>query len=306
MAAAPVLAAFDPVALDPAPVRLAAAVAAFTGAPLYVASVYAGGEAIGALAGGQLGEADLAPRTGRMTDAVAAELEREGVTAQPMRMGATSAASALCLAAEHLGVGLIAVGSAAAAQPGRVTLGSTGARVLNGAPCAVGVTPLEWVPAADLTVIGAGFVDSAEGRDAVHGAHALADRAGTVLRVLSVVQPRTWMLDEGDGADPGRREDALAAVAAEIRARAEDAAQAATAGLLGAPVDVDVLVGEPEEILRAASGEVDILVCGSRGYGPPSSTLLGGVTRGLAGDAGCPVIVAAHAATVGLQQLLED
>jgi nucleotide-binding universal stress UspA family protein len=306
VASAPVLAAFDPVALDPAPVRLAAAVAAFTGAPLYVASVYAGGETIDALAGGQLGEADLAPRTGRLTDAVAAELEREGVTAEPIRLGATSAASALCLAAEHLGAALIAVGSAAAAEPGRVALGSTGARVFNGAPCAVAAAPLEWVAAAELTVIGAGFVDSAEGRDAVHGAHVLADRAGTVLRVLSVVQARTWMLAEDDRADPGRMDGALATVAADIRTRAENAAQAATAGLLGAPVDVDVLVGEPAEELRAATGEMDLLVCGSRGYGAPSSVLLGGVTRVLAAGAACPVIVTAHAATVGLDRLLGD
>jgi nucleotide-binding universal stress UspA family protein len=308
VAPAPVLAAFDPVALDPAPVRLAATVAAFTGAPLFVATAYAGGDVIDLLAAGQLGEADLAPGTGRMAQRVVAELRREGVTAERLEMGATSPARALSLAAEELGAGLIAVGSAAAAEPGRVLVGGTGARLLNGAPCAVGVAPLEWAPRTELTVIGAGFVDSAEGRDAVRGAHMIADRAGTVLRVLSVVQPRTWML--GDGAEEAHEGDAheraLAAVAAEIRARAEDAAQAATAGLLGAPVDVDVLVGEPDHVLRSASGEVDLLVCGSRGYGPPSTTLLGGVTRRLAADAACPVIVAAHAATVGLEQLLDD
>jgi nucleotide-binding universal stress UspA family protein len=308
VARAPVLAAFDPVALDPAPVRLAAMLAAYTEAPLLVASACSGANTVDALAAGQLGEADLAPDTGRMAERVVAELRREGVAAERLALGATSPSRALSLAAEQLGAGVIAVGSAAAAEPGRVAVGSTGARLLNGAPCAVAVAPLEWAPRTDPTVIGAGFVDSAEGRDALHGAHMLADRAGTVLRVLTVVQPRAWML--GDGPWParegGRRDDELAALAADIRAQAESAAQAATAGLLGAPVDVDVLEGEPDDVLRSASAEVDLLVCGSRGYGPPSATLMGGVARRLAADAACPLIVTARAAVVGLEELLTD
>jgi nucleotide-binding universal stress UspA family protein len=297
VARAPILAGFDPVALDPAPVRLAAAIAAYTGAPLLVASAYAGGDVVDMLAAGQLAEADLAPRTGRMTERVAAELEREGVTAEPLELGATSAARALCLAAEQLGAALVVVGSAAAADSRRVTVGSTGERVLNGAPCAVAVAPLEWVARNPPAVIGVGFVDSAEAREALHAAHALADRAGTRLRVVSVIQPRAWM--GGDG-------DALASVAGDIRTRAEDAAQSAIGALLGAPVDVDVNEGEPDDVLCGATAELDLIACGSRGYGSPSVTLLGGVTRRLAAGASCPVLVTARAAHVGFEQLLAD
>jgi nucleotide-binding universal stress UspA family protein len=37
--------------------------------------------------------------------------------------------------------------------------------------------------------------------------------------------------------------------------------------------------------------EVDLLVCGSRGYGPMRRVLLGGVLRKLIRRAACPVVV---------------
>lgn len=307
MAPAPVIAAFDPVALDPAPVRLAATLAAVMRAPLFVASVHAGDDTVDLLTGGQLGEEDLAPGPSTAADRVVGELRREGVDAEVVTLGAASAARALSLAAEELGAGLITVGSAARAEPKRLEAGSTAQRLLNGAPCAVAVTPLEWVADHELTVVGAGFVDTREGRDAVRGAHALADRAGSVLRVLAAVQPRTWMLPGGAPGHAGERdEEGFGAIAAQMRARAEDAAQAAVAGLLGAPVDVDVVVGEPAHVLRDVTTEVELLVCGSRGYGPPAATLVGGVTRRLTADAACPVLVTAHAPVVALEALLGD
>jgi hypothetical protein len=39
------------------------------------------------------------------------------------------------------------------------------------------------------------------------------------------------------------------------------------------------------------SQHVDLLVCGSRGYGPARAVLLGGVSRRVAAEASCPVIV---------------
>jgi nucleotide-binding universal stress UspA family protein len=279
---APVVAAFDPVTLDPAPVRFAAMVAAVTGAPLHIAAVYADDDVVDRLTGGQLGE-DLISTPGHAVDTVVAELRREGARAEALLLGATSPPRALSLAAEQLGAGLVVVGSAARAEPGVATAGSTGKRLFNGCPCAVAVVPLEWVANHEMTVIGAGFVDTAEGREAVHGAHALADRTGTVLRV---------------------RTAAYEAVGAEIRERAEQAAQAGTSGLLGAPVDIDVLVAEPAELLIAASREVDVLVCGSRGYGPTPATLVGGVTRRLVTGAGCPVVVTPHGPEVALEALV--
>jgi nucleotide-binding universal stress UspA family protein len=290
--------------MDPAPVRFAALVAAFTGAPLQVAAVYADDDVVDRLTGGQLGE-DLTATPRQALDRVVGELHREGVDAVAITLGATSPSRALSLAAEQLGAGLVVVGSAARAQPGVVTPGSTGERLLTGSPCAVAVVPLDWVARPELTVIGAGFVDTAEGREAVRGAHALADRAGTVLRVLVAVHPRPWMLPDGDG-DPRAMAAAYEAVGADVRERAAEAAHAATSGLLGAPVDIDVMVVDPAELLIAASREMDVLVCGSRGYGPRPATLVGGVGRRVVAAAECPVVVAPHGPEVTLEALVAD
>lgn len=50
--------------------------------------------------------------------------------------------------------------------------------------------------------------------------------------------------------------------------------------------------GPPAETLASACEDgVDLLVAGSRGYGPLARVLLGSVTTGLTGMAPCPVIV---------------
>jgi nucleotide-binding universal stress UspA family protein len=120
----------------------------------------------------------------------------------------------------------------------------------------------------------------------------LAGRAGARLRVIAAVQRRSWM--DGD-----------VAVAADLHARAEEAAAADLAELVGTAVDVDVLDGEPAATLLAATGEMDLLVCGARGYGPERSALLGGVTRQLAEGAACPLIVLARGPGVTLESLID-
>jgi nucleotide-binding universal stress UspA family protein len=106
------------------------------------------------------------------------------------------------------------------------------------------------------------------------------------------VQPRAWM--------DGNEDD----VADDLRARAEAAAAADLASLLGAPVDVDVEVGEAAEVLLSATRGLNLLVCGARGYGPERSALLGGVTRQVTAAAACPVIVLARGPGVALQALV--
>jgi nucleotide-binding universal stress UspA family protein len=65
-------------------------------------------------------------------------------------------------------------------------------------------------------------------------------------------------------------------------------------------------VGDAAEFLVAASENVDLLVCGSRGYGPARAVLLGGVSRRVASEAHCPVIVLARGAETGLEALVDE
>jgi nucleotide-binding universal stress UspA family protein len=50
-------------------------------------------------------------------------------------------------------------------------------------------------------------------------------------------------------------------------------------------------VGDARTILAERSGDLDLLVCGSRGYGPVRSVMLGSVSRALANTARCPLLV---------------
>jgi nucleotide-binding universal stress UspA family protein len=293
--ASPVLAAVDPGTVDLAPVRFAARIAAHTGAPLMIAAVFAGDEVVERLIGGQLGE-EL-PRDATAALERAAEEVHSGPAAsavvETLPLGSSSAPRALAFAAVEVGAAVVVVGSPAGGPTGRTGVGSTAARLLDGAPTAVAVVPAGWEDRGDWTTVGAGFVASAEGRAATKGAHVLADRSGARLRMLAAVQPRDWM--------EGAREE----VAADLHARAEEAGGADLAGLLGAAVDVDVQDGEPAEVLLAATAELDLLVCGARGYGPERSSLLGGVTRRVTARAACPVIVLARGPGVALESLVD-
>jgi nucleotide-binding universal stress UspA family protein len=60
----------------------------------------------------------------------------------------------------------------------------------------------------------------------------------------------------------------------------------------GVSVEEELLEGDTDEALAALDErEVDLLVCGSRGYGPVRRVLLGGVLRKLMRRAACPIVV---------------
>jgi nucleotide-binding universal stress UspA family protein len=61
--------------------------------------------------------------------------------------------------------------------------------------------------------------------------------------------------------------------------------------LTGVAVEAEVQVADPADALVRISGHVDVLVCGSRGYGPVRSVLLGGVSGRVVNAARCPVLV---------------
>jgi nucleotide-binding universal stress UspA family protein len=273
---APVVAAVDPASADLAPARFGALIAGHTGAPLLVAGVFANDAVVDQAVAGQLGE-ELPREADEVLAQLLPELRSGGVEVDAVAIGATSAPRGLALAAEEVGALVVVVGSAVDGLDRWLAPGSTARRLLDGTSCPVALVPRGWASPARLSAVGVGFVDTADGRDAVRQAHALAARAGATLRVLAAVQPRAWMGEAGatDG----------------LRTRVEQAAADASADLIGEPVNVDVLVGEPAEVLVRVSDELDVLVCGPRGYGPQGATLLGGVTRRVTAEARCPVVV---------------
>ena len=59
----------------------------------------------------------------------------------------------------------------------------------------------------------------------------------------------------------------------------------------GVDTEPQLLHGEPAEALSEAAGDLDLLVLGSRGYGPVKGTVLGSVSARVMAAAPTPVLV---------------
>jgi nucleotide-binding universal stress UspA family protein len=199
----------------------------------------------------------------------------------------TSRAEGLAGLAQQQHASLVVLGSSRRASLGRVLAGSTAQRVVHGAPCAVAVAPKGWTRDDGLETIGAAFIEVPEAHEALAAAARLAERVGARLRTVSVVHPPSPahpMFAATGTSYVGWREG----LHRDAESRARRALQALDVGL-GA--EVVVLDGEPVERLAEASADLDLLVVGSRRYGPIRSALLGGVSGDLIEKAHCPLIV---------------
>ena len=195
----------------------------------------------------------------------------------------------------------IVVGSSHRGRAGRVLPGGVGERLLSGAPCAVLFAPRGFADREDpdLRRVGVGYDGSPESRIALEEAAALAGALAGSLRLL-------FALHEGELAGAGwagiapltpspaeeRRlqrkwlEKELERVAAEQPARVLAAAE--------------VVDGRPSAVLIEASHELDLLVMGSRSYGPARRVLFGAVSNSVARQAACPLLVTPRSAVEDL------
>lgn len=302
--ARPILVGYDAAGGDRAPVEFGIAAAQFTGAPLIIGAVHSNAVALGR-AGEGVVEEQLPDGPGESLDHLGKELRQQGIRVECRALEGTSAARALHEAAEEFGAGLVVLGSTDRGGIGRVLPGSTGERLMHGAPCPIAVIPHSWKRGGGLKTIGVAYVDTPEGRRALEDAIALARRAGAKLRVLYAAKPRGLSGTFGGG-NPTTPATTYEELASAVRVDAERAVEEATAGQTGVEVEPDVSVGDPADFLIAVSENLDLLVCGSRGYGPARAVLLGGVSRRVATEAHCPVIVLARGAETGLEALIDD
>jgi nucleotide-binding universal stress UspA family protein len=298
----PIIVGYDPRTSDRAPINFGVAAARFTGAPLIVASASAAGDRPDA---GQQDE-DLVVDASEALEEARRELEPEGIPVECRELANTSAARALHETSEAEDAGLLVVGSTRRGPVGRVIPGSTAERLMHGAPCPIAIVPPGWEAGAGLNTIGVAYVDTDEGREALRGAHALAQRAGASLRVLTAVKAGLAMYGQTEARSAERRGKDFDEVEGELRVRAENAVRRATEALDGdVAVEADAFVEDPADVLIRVSENLDLLVCGSRGYGPLRAVLLGGVSRRLTAEARCPVIVLPRGVKASLDALME-
>jgi nucleotide-binding universal stress UspA family protein len=205
---------------------------------------------------------------------------------EPLVLAGDSPARALHeLASTDRPIGLIVLGSTHRAGLGRVTPGSVADRLLSGAPCPVAVAPRDYRP-AELRVIAVGFDGSVEARAGLELAARLGQLAGATLRVVAIGRPHP---------DPDRPRDAVPPPTGfDLQSELHAAVSGLPAELRALPV---FQRGTPVRNLIARAEEgVDLLVVGSRGYGPLRTVLLGSVSAAILDRAPCPVLVTPRSA----------
>ena len=194
-------------------------------------------------------------------------------------VAAGSPARVLSEMAEQRHADLIVLGSTHRGQHGRVVAGPVAERVLQNVPCPVAVAPRGFArhDHAGLGVIAVGYNGSDESKMALREAERLASRLEAELRLVAAVPP----LARGQ--------------AIYVPILREHFGKALTAAMASLSTDDEaesvLLDGEPAAVLADQGLEADMLVIGSRGYGPLRRVLLGGVSAAVMRTAPCPVLV---------------
>jgi nucleotide-binding universal stress UspA family protein len=310
----PILVGYDPKRADPAPVEFGAELSRLTGARLIVASVQATAPVLPIDPLGEQPYGIAQPDNNLLADCTPAlkkvetHLSAPGLSFDCVKLESTSAPRALHEEAERDGAAELVVGSSRRSGSGRVRAGTTAARLLHGAPCPVAVVPRDWSAGPALSTIGVAYVDSQEAREAVRAAWALARRLGARLRAFTVVRETVAMhLETEPRMKEGQVGKDLIDVHGEHRLHALSHLERLVEELgSGVRVEADALVGEPAGVLVDLSKSLDLLVLGSRGYGPLRAVLLGSVSQRVTAEAHCPVSVLPRGVKAPLDALLEE
>jgi nucleotide-binding universal stress UspA family protein len=206
-------------------------------------------------------------------------------------VGDTSPARALHRIAERERADLLVVGSTHRGAVGRVLAGDVTLGSLHGSPCPVAVAPSGFAArdSAPLARIGVGFDGASESRQALALAAALAATGGARLELVCAVPPLLPLFAEAPYPEGGF---------GEYRLEGEELVGRTLDGL-----DVDAVgeavVGNALESLVTLSQRVDLVVVGSRGWGPVRRILLGSTSARLVREAACPVLVVPRGAATG-------
>src|SRR3954470_16015626 len=269
---------------------LGARLARATGEPLLVVTVYPEENPIGVGRVDAEWVAAMREHAREVSEGAKRFLDGHGIPASYRVLGSGSAAHGLDDVAEEIDASMIVVGSERHGARRHISPGSTGDRLLHGAICPVAVAPRgfrEQPVETPVQRIGVAFVDTPEGHEAIKAAGGLAADTGATVTLYTVVAGRAEVFSPVIGRDA--EEAFLATVREDSRAALEKAHASMPDGV---QVAEELLEGDTVEALSALDEhEIDVLVCGSRGYGPVRRVLLGGVLRRLVRRAACPVIV---------------
>jgi nucleotide-binding universal stress UspA family protein len=202
-----------------------------------------------------------------------------GVNAKLVSVVALSPGRGLHTQAEEQGADLIVVGSSGRSALGRVMLGDDTRTALNGAPCAVAVAARDYSDHPfPIAKIGVGYDESPESLAALAKAKELASATKATVNALEVLSIPTYAYT---GFVPPITAETIDEMLKEAVAR--------LSRLEG--VDGHVVYGLTGEELAAFGDSVDLLVVGSRNYGPVRRLVLGSTSDYLERHARCSLLV---------------
>ncbi len=208
------------------------------------------------------------------------------LNAQIIGIEADSPGAGLHQQAEDQNADLLVVGSCSHGAFGRAMLGDDTRAALNNAPCAVAVAPVGYADQrTPITKIGVAYDGSPESAAALAQTRELAAATGATIHALEVVSIPTI-------AYTGIMPPALGQ-------SVEVMLQEATNRMKKLPdVEGRAAYGLPGEELASFSDEVDLLIVGSRGYGPIKRLVLGSTCDYLQRHARCALLVPPRPAAV--------
>jgi len=185
---------------------------------------------------------------------------------------------------------LLVIGSSRKAPVGHIGIGKRTRQLLGHAACPLAIAPLGLHEHPDYAIkrVGVGYDGGPESSAALELAAATAQALGAELIVRAVVDDRVpvpgW---------PRISEPPLAgwpeAVADEVKAMRERLTAAIAE--CGMPGDGEVLTGRPADALRTLCDSVDLLVIGSRHWGPVSRLIAGSTGESMMHGSPCPLLL---------------
>jgi nucleotide-binding universal stress UspA family protein len=181
--------------------------------------------------------------------------------------------------AEEQNADVIVVGSCSRGAFGRAMLGDDTRGALNGAPCAVAVAARGYADGrASITKVGVAYNASPESMAALTIAQQLAVPTSATVHALEVVSIPTYAYT---GIIPPAIGESIEVMTQEANGRMKELPD----------VEGHAVYGLTGEELAAFGDQVDILVVGSRGYGPVKRLVLGSTSDYLQRHARCSLLV---------------
>ena len=229
------------------------------------------------------------PFTRGYDDEQASEIRRSTAILEAARAGAEIDARLWSTGAESVGRGLhelvetlnadlLVLGSTRRGFLGRVLIGDDTRAALNGASCAVAIAPAGYAKrAARIEKIGVGYDGSPDSERAVAVARELSAELAASLGAMQVVFFPAYLFSGPVAADS----TSIAQLVDDARHRVSSLGN----------VDPHGAYGHPAEELAIWSESLDLLIVGSRGYGPLGRLVHGSTSQELARRARCPLLV---------------